>query len=168
MGSRQFSRLERNEPLFKFGPGGEFVNCLERNRLICKTSKLDPISKILAMLGDIIGTAIMPEFITNCGESESICKMIKTENPDKDISIETHEGKRTANHTPAIGDYETHGQLSVQPTLFSDDPGNSTANWHKPGNSIRTHRRSAKKRIAGKIDWQGSLFEINTRRAKSA
>jgi hypothetical protein len=105
--------------------------------------------------GDFI-TAWQPELTKPSGPQEKA----------KDV-VANSKTNSTVNSAPDAT-IEDGRVLSREPMLFPDNSRVSSRIKHKPKYRIRTYRRAAKKRFAFGPSEQGSLFELDFQRARTA
>ena len=156
MDKKRFSKDVSDEPLCKFGPGGDYVRSWPPEP-IGKTAALEnPIGKLLATIGQIISATVKPELIGEITAGYAISGPNQI-NAYKEMS---HGATRTDNATTAKSAKPGIGTGAKQ-LLFADDSGSGRRARRKPNNRIRTHRRVAKKRTYRQDNRQGTLFEDN-------
>lgn len=146
---------EKDMPVCRFGPGGDFVQDWPAGA--AKDSR-QPISSILAVIAKMLDTAITTELLQN-STIEKINLAIKnadlTVNMEDEIDVNKSD-KPDAQTTPGT---QTGRKLSEEPMLFDNDTGVVPVAGYKQNNCIRAHRRPKRKRTSFGASRQGSLFE---------
>jgi len=154
----------QNEPLCRFGPGGDFAyGWSPKNK---NTSQMpgNPLSRILETITQLIMDVLGPDFASYKTPPAN------TKNQTHNILNLKGNLKYADNqiNPPANAIIKLHSKVQCQPMLFSDDSRISIKTANKPKHRIRTHRRTAKKRVSVGITGQGTLFEDNVKSAKTA
>lgn len=165
----RFRKLNDDIPLCKFGPGGDYVNTFNASTSPKPAEKESPLGQVLTAIAEIIGATVHPEILT-----EIACALPAAYEPQKPVS-ETHDhqekpedGVRKANHTQTTQNTLPSGKLSKEPMLFGDDWGTGSKLKYQPNHRVRTHRRASRKKAAGPVHRQGTLFAINQVGRKTA
>ena len=146
-------------PICKFGPGGEYVSFLPKEYAEI-ASPNNPLAKALEKIAKIMGTPIK-------SVSPVSLKPVKIYSMEEQGESEPNT-KSIACIAASVGNSQADSKLSKQQSLFSVDAGACRAGGNKPAYRIRAYRRPARKRTAGKIGRQGTLFDDNLVRAKTA
>ena len=156
----RFSQSQDDQPLCKFGPGGDYLTNwpAEDNLQENVEPQLNPIGKILSTIADMVGATLDPEILEEMTRHADIEGPVTITIGKEDI---TDEKTNKGHNTQAACRPETSGPVRKQTMLFSDDWRTGPAAGRKQANRVRTHRRPAKKRSNYKIKGQGTLFEIN-------
>ena len=168
MHDRRKMMAEEDLPLCRFGPGGDFTTDYTAELGEMPMPQINGVSKVLSTIANMIGAAIYPQ----SGEKTlavSLAMVSETEfhrsegtfNADRET---TYEAAFTATNANVTG----LGKISKEPMLFGNDKGISIGNGHKPKHRLRTSRRPSKTRTGLRIAGQGTLFEINRERARTA
>ncbi len=155
----------RDEPICKFGPGGDYVRTWSGKA----AGKADPVGavenplrKVLERLADIIGANIKIQSVSGVrvdGPREIGAREIVSEEREEDhVAADNESGTGNAE---TIGDTGAHPAVRAEPLLFADDSRVSSGSRRKSNYRIRAHRKTARKRAAQKIDGQGTLFETD-------
>ncbi len=155
----------RDEPICKFGPGGDYVRTWPPKT----AGKADPagtvenpLRKVLERLADIIGANVNIASISGVqvdGPHQIAAREIVSEEREED-HVATDNKSGTGN-AETIGDTQAHPAVRAEPLLFADDSRISSGGRRKSNYRIRAHRKTARKRAAKKIDGQGTLFETD-------
>lgn len=161
-------------PLCKFGPGGDFTSQYDSEKPAeSPAGGISPLGKVLNLIAEVIGAAVQPEILT-----EIACALPPVDLQINADSLLSSQENCPDDQTSLLGQFTSKPQatssltanrsLTGQPMLFSNDWRISPGPQHKPGHRIRTHRRTARKKDAHAVHRQGSLFETNTGRRKTA
>lgn len=153
-----------NEPICKFGPGGDYVSVWPGRRTSLPVSQTSRLTRLLGTIAEMLGTAIQAEFCP----SDSNVPAVDTAIFRKDGPLSEHEGICNRRYAPTNKAAKGPGGLRTQPLLFGDDAGIGRRARHKTQHRIRTHRRFATKRSAHSLPRQGSLFEADRRSKRIA
>ena len=160
---------ESNQPLCRFGPGGDFVSEWPAGAQILD-NHAGGLTKVLNSISDIITgllgsqpdeTTLISNEIKGC-DATTPCRKEESEYAIEHTDIEN----RT--YTPTITIIKGNRRFPGKQMLFADDWRAGSGNENKPKHHIRTHRRTAKKRPSGSLPGQGSLFETDFKGAKTA
>ena len=150
------------EPLCTFGPGGDFVaHWQPEGTETCEWS--NPLTRLLAATVEIFAVLLGLRRSVAFGPNE-LTDGYKENIVHADQNSEAHG---TANSSPASASADG-GAFSGEPMLFPNVGRDGVRIEPKPKHRIRTYRRAAKKRIAHDFAGQGSLFEVDFHRAKTA
>ncbi len=156
----------RDEPICKFGPGGDYVRQWP-GKAAGKGEPVgaveNPLRKVLDRLADIIGTTVNIASLSGIdveGPQEiGACEIVNEEEREENhVAADNESGTGNAE---TIRDTQAHPAVRAEPLLFADDSRVGAGGRRKSNHRIRAHRRTAKKRAAQKIDGQGTLFEID-------
>lgn len=155
----------RDEPICKFGPGGDYVRTWPPKA----AGKADgvgaaenPLRKVLERLADIIGANVNIASISGIGvdgpQEIAACQIVNEEREEDHVATGNESGTGNAE---TIGDAQAHPAVRAEPLLFADDSRAGSGGRRKSNYRIRAHRKTARKRAAQKIDGQGTLFETD-------
>ncbi len=147
------SGKNKNEPVCRFGPGGDFVSEWPPQDLQAPQLSKKYVSKLFSSLNVIITALLGSELNTT-----------SKENSEYVVETTAGEPAYSAPNTVAKSD----SRFSGQSMLFPDDSRIGLADAHKPKHRIRAYHRAAKKRPAISFADQGSLFEADFKSAKTA
>jgi len=161
-------------PLCQFGPGGDFTSQYDSEKPASPAADgISPLGKVLNLIAEVIGATVQPEILT-----EIACALPPFDLQNGANSIMSSEESCPDDQTALVGKYanqpqttsslKTNRPLAGQPMLFSNDWRIGPGAQHKPGHRLRTHRRTARKKAADAVHRQGSLFETNGCRRKTA
>jgi hypothetical protein len=159
------------QPLCKFGPGGDFVHEMSPKQALPTVPRHEnPLGKVLEIIGEMIGAAIGPELLLD-----------QPKQPEKEFNKQTILVEKTKHENNQSGfDYyhpqttgRTQGNRGVlcQAMLFADDGRDRTLSGRKTTHRIRAHRRTSRKRIDRNIregQGSGSLFTAYETSKKTA
>lgn len=149
------------QPLCKFGPGGDFVQELSENDALPGASiQENPLGKVLEIIAEMIGAAIGPELLLDQPQQQ-----------DNGFNKQTFLAEKTKHeniqsgfdyyHTQAAGRIKGNRCVSNQAMLFADDGRVGTFSGRKTPHRIRAYRRTARKRtdrVAVQRQSSGTLF----------
>ena len=145
--------IHRIDPVCRFGPGGDFVSTWPCNPEDYLRQPQSPLTKLLYSIAKMVGVqADIERNNYSIGE-------------DENESVQT--GSRRVD-APANTNPQDNNEFCGQILLFADDRRACGRAEHKPKHRVRAHRRAAKKRPALRIAAQGSLFEADSKSAKTA
>jgi hypothetical protein len=163
---RPDTNFEYLGPICKFGPGGEYVSNWPAVPLYNATPQDNPLARVLDTIARMVGLSPTQSLAlqTRRAHDPQIQKLIQKRREKNERAAKQNSPAYAAPIT-VVGD---DGPFSGKPTLFSDDTGTGFAPQHKPNHRIRASRRPARKRFAGGMLKQGSLFETHLARAKTA
>lgn len=140
---------KQNEPICRFGPGGDFVWVWPRERLVSPQAEAGGLGRLLGRLNEIMFKLL--------GSEEDKSEYV---NENSKADSETYAASATV--------IRANRQLQREPMLFSDDWGAGVGTGSKPKHRVRTHRRASKKRPSLRVWGQGSLFDADLRSARTA
>ena len=166
MVSNRFNN-EINEPLCKFGPGGDFVTNWPEGSYKRRERIDNPLGRVLEAIADIIGATVKPELISEITQKTDIKRLINANTEREDITSAAEESSG-ANHAETTGGAEADSTIRGEPMLFADDRGTCRRVRRKPNHRIRTYHRASKKRTADKFDGQGTLFDLDAQSQSAA
>jgi hypothetical protein len=150
---------EKDMPVCRFGPGGDFVVDWPAPSAACAASVgANPIGKVLETIAKIIGNVKTAELLKNSNTDEisfALTNIEKTENLEDVIDFNQSD-EPDAQTAPGA---QTGRKLSEEPMLFDNASGAGRPVRHKPVNGVRAHRRPKRKRASFSTVRQGSLFE---------
>jgi len=138
---------EQNQPLCKFGPGGDFVSCWPGSAGIVPAEKPGGIAESLV---EII-TALLAGRLEPAGSSEA-------QNRRPILKYELTHAKNQLSTT--AGNVR---KIPSQQLLFPDNSGTSRAAGHRHKHRLRPHRTASRRKFA-----QHTLFETSFKTAKTA
>ena len=169
MNKNRFSGNKNDQPLCKFGPGGDFISSWPPGRASAIRQGPNPLRKILETIADIIGATVNPELISQLQAQANIQarQLVKNEAIEERISSAQTRADQT-DHAATVRRPAANRQLRGETMLFGDNWRTGRRAKRKPTNRIRAHRRTAKKRTRQKIAGQGTLFEVNAQSQSAA
>ncbi len=155
----------RDEPICKFGPGGDYVRTWSPKT----TGKGDPVGavenplrRVLERLADIIGANVNMASVSGIGvegpREIGACEIVNEEREEDQVAA---DNESPTGNAETIGDAGAHPAVRAEPLLFADDSRVGSGGRRKSNYRIRAHRKTARKRAAPKIDGQGTLFETD-------
>jgi len=161
---------EQNEPVCRFGPGGDFVSFWPPRHSASRKAVPNSLALLLERLAKIINAKLTPDFdasadspkITHQPQPLTLAEKGKLEYEVK------HAKSEKPTNTATISVINSNCDLQDQPLLFPDDRRVGISTGHKPKHRIRTYRRTSKKKAPVQLSGQGSLFETDLRCAKTA
>jgi len=168
-----------NVPVCRFGPGGDYVNDWPVKKNQPPVPESNPLGKVLALIADVMGTAISGELMIQAQDKPYVgtggkVKQIQvdTQKPNnskltKEKSDPTDEPDHT-NYTTTTAGAKDSCPVTKEPMLFTDDCRGSRGAKRKPHHRIRAYRRTGRKRPARKIQGQASLFEVDAQSQSAA
>jgi hypothetical protein len=168
----RFKDKRMDVPLCKFGPGGDYTNELHADQFgqsLPPDEAVSPLGKVLYAIADIIGVTVQPEMLM-----EIACALpIEDQTPAAPHKETVQDGQpdtqpAVRRHPQTTSGSGANWKLSKEPLLFCNDWGTGPDTSHKSTHRVRTHRRPARKKAAGPIHGQGSLFEADRKRRKTA
>ena len=164
---------EFDMPVCRFGPGGDYVNDWPGAKTQSPNQGPNPLSKVLAMIADVMGTTVSgelmiqeqtPLYISAAGTPKK--SQADIEGPtDNHLLREKQSGAANKpDHTsnaPSTAGTKSDSPTAAESMLFADDSRSSRAAKHKPHHRIRAYRRTPRKRTPRPVEGQGTLFEVN-------
>ena len=166
MVSNRFNN-ESNEPLCKFGPGGDFVTNWPEGNYKRRERIDNPLGRVLGAIADIIGATVKPELISELTHKPDIKRLINANTESEDKASAAPKTSQP-NHAETISGTKADSTIRGEPMLFADDRGTGRRVRRKPNHRIRAHRRTAKKRSSDKSSGQGTLFDLNAKSQSAA
>jgi len=166
---KRFSQTNKGAPLCKFGPGGDYVDEWDAPSVLGPQPKESHLGQVLTVIAELIGATVQPEMLTEIACVLPVEAEIEKPLPKK-ISFQENatDGSQHTNHAQATRNATAGRKLSKEPMLFCDDWGAGGGAKHQPNHRIRTHRRASRKRTAGSVNGQGTLFTIDQLGRKTA
>jgi len=155
-----------NVPVCRFGPGGDYVNDWPVKKTRPPVPESNPLGKVLALIADVIGTAISGELMIQSKAPTEPRRMDNNIQRDKN-SDPTDEPDHT-NYTASTAGAKDGSPVAAEPMLFADDSRGRRGAKRKPHHRIRAYRRTSRKRPARKIQGQATLFEVDTQSQSAA
>ena len=153
---KRFIQTNKNTPLCKFGPGGDYVSEWDAANIAPAEHKETHLGQVLNVIAEIIGATVQPEILT-----EIACALPVGNNSKTPLSSNQEnkvDGSEDTNHTKTAGNTSTSRKLLEEPMLFSDDWGTGGGTKRKPSHGVRAHRRAARKKSHRAVERQGTLF----------
>ena len=154
-----------DEPICMFGPGGDYVRAWPSKtagKADAAPAPENPLRKVLESLADIIGATVniasIPGIRVEGPQEVGACEIVNEEREENHLATDNESGTGDAETT---GDTHAHPAVRAEPLLFADDSRISSGVRRKSNYRIRAHRKTARKRVAQKIDGQGTLFETD-------
>ena len=155
----------RDEPICKFGPGGDYVRVWPGKaggKGDAVGAVENPLRKVLERLADIIGATVNIASVSGVGvegpQEIGACEIVNETKEENHVAADNESGTGNAE---TIRDTQAHPAVRAEPLLFADDSRVGAGVRRKSNYRIRAHRKTARKRAAQKIDGQGTLFEID-------
>jgi hypothetical protein len=157
---------DKNFPVCRFGPGGDFVEDYWPDKTESKVVR-QPIGSVLKAITKMLDTVILEELLQN-STIEKINLAINGAQLTADLENEIDIDKSDEFDAPPVAGLEADRQLQKEPLLFDNASGTGAIVRYKPADSIRARRGSKRKRTAFSAPWQGSLFESYPQSTKVA
>ncbi len=155
----------RDEPICKFGPGGDYVRTWSpktAGKADAVGAVENPFRKVLERLADIIGATVNIASLSGIGvegpQEIGACEIVNETKEENHVAADNESGTGNAE---TIRDTQAHPAVRAEPLLFADDSRVGAGVRRKSNHRIRAHRKTARKRAAQKIDGQGTLFETD-------
>lgn len=160
-------KYDPNEPLCKFGPGGDFVSFWPPK----PGMRPSPLTELLNKLVPLVKAAPAQQPQTHkpeiAGKPTEHQQHIISPKEEFEHAAKHDAGSKTTDPAPATI-IKRDNIFAGQPMLFPDDSRTRRRVGHKSKHRVRTHRRNAKKELTAGLAGQGSLFEANFKSAKTA
>jgi hypothetical protein len=163
-------RNERFEPVCKFGPGGDFVSVWPPESYGLAQPSANSLTKLLARLSGMIGKLLGSEaFGVPAGPTGAyeVAEGIPSGKGDMDYAGKDFNVDEPG-YAAAATVTASNRLFSGEAMLFADDWRTGGRAGRKPKHHIRTYRRTAKQRTAVSAGGQGTLFELDFKRARTA
>jgi hypothetical protein len=166
MNSRFEDGQKDNNPLCRFGPGGDYIAEWKAEN---EFGEGNALSKVLEALGSIVAmmAGVEPRGIqshkTNLNGGQ-----LQDNGHTSGFKFKLHNFKSGKINAKANSNTKVGKMLPGEQMLFADDSGAVKDTGYKPKHSIRTYHGASKKRTN---DWnfgQGSLFDDKHRSARTA
>ncbi len=158
-------RIGRIEPACKFGPGGEYLSVWPVSPPPCVDPSAGHLTRVLASVAEIVGvlsgTRRTSSVIAPSDQPVSGCQEKTTDAAERDRHHRRFD-PQAASGAPA------HRRFPRQSLLFPDDSRVSGETESESKHRVRAPKRAAKKIVAHNFPGQGSLFEIDVPRTKTA
>jgi hypothetical protein len=164
----------RIDPVCKFGPGGDYSVVWPPGSPSGHDLSAGALTRFLASLADIAGVvsgvargrrvAAMDEGII----AEPLMETLSNAAEIIRIDGSPIDEIGTAFDAPTGANAPTRRFLLRQSVLFADDKRTRPGDEHQPKHRVRTPRRTAKKRLDLDLPGQGTLFEIDLPRLRTA
>jgi hypothetical protein len=145
-----------NDPLCRFGPGGEFIWHWPGDEILFADKPLqNELSKVLARLKEIISGALRSEKTKEIAAGQNL---IQSSAGSKETGYGNEETRFRQPHaaTSAVASCDIRipsGQL-----LFADDWRAGKVAEYKPKHRVRAYKPASKKRPSYELLGQGTLF----------
>jgi hypothetical protein len=160
---------QQDEPLCKFGPGGDFTYVWQPEipeSSISSSWLVKLLTSVVEVIAVLIGLKRHGPYVH-----------LRNDFSSNELTVSCKEHVKNAFENPTALDTdntsptpvaEVGGLLSKDPLLFPDLGRNGIRIKHKPKHRIRTYHRTAKKRVAISSSKQSSLFESQFKSARTA
>lgn len=157
-----------NEPLCKFGPGGDFLSVWRPE--LPESREQNCIEKLFASTIEIAAVLL------GYGRTNPYVALINTSGTgeptlhhkeDKKDAVKFNRIRHPA-HAASARITPDDSRISAEPMLFPDVGRNGSSIKHQPKHRIRTYQRTPRKRTAVRFVQQGSLFEGQFKSSKIA
>ena len=163
---KRFDNSDNENPLCRFGPGGEFVTDWPLKKTNLADSASNPLAKVLVTIAEMIGATINPELLNEIEgpydiENEHLNEM-------KEKSSGAGQQYNRTDHAASTAGSQSNWLVSGEPMLFANDSRGSQAVKRKPKYRIRAPHRTPKKRVHRQIAGQGTLFETYDKSTSAA
>ena len=151
---------EWQEPLCKFGPGGEFVAAWQP-RLAEDSALLNPLTRLLAAAVEIAAVVLGLRRTSAFVQFGNISRAEEPADNHTEKIRNAIEHSRTfgATDPPAAPVIKDGRRFSRESLLFPDVRRNGRRAEDKPKHHIRAYRGAAKKGAAVRLFKQGTLFD---------
>ncbi len=164
------NKNEHNEPVCRFGPGGDFISDWPPEALDSPPGSRNGLTKLLGSIAEIITTVLGSEYDAATVMSRDIDRFkghFQYREERFDYAVKNIKTDKPADTTPTTV-IKSNRRVHEQPMLFADDWRVGLRAGHKPKHRIRAYRRAAKKSPSLRLRGQGSLFETDFKSAKTA
>ena len=160
-------RIGRIEPVCKFGPGGEYLSVWPPGRVQEDDLSAGHVTRLLESLGEIIGVLSGSRCVRASTPAMSNNNPVATPKETSPDAAARHRPHRRFNPETAPGAAAYRG-FPREPMLFPDDSRTGEPIEPQPQHGVRAPRRTPKIIAALDLPGQGTFFEIDAPRAKSA
>lgn len=160
-----------NQPLCKFGPGGEFVSIWPGGPERAAHSDTSLPGRLLSFVTDIMPTllgAAPAGVLSDPQNGTPPSRGLSRRKEKTGYEIRPDDKPHQSLNAPTASTFEDDSHFSGQQLLFADNCGAGLRIGRKPKHNIRAHRTASRKRLAFRIAGQGSLFEPDFKGAKTA
>ena len=164
---------EFDVPVCRFGPGGDYINDWPGAKTQPPNQGPNPLSKVLAMIADVMGTTVSgelmiqeqtPFYISMAGTPNKTQADIERPTDDHLLREKQSGAPNKPDHTsnaPSTTGSKSDSRPAAESMLFADDSRSCSGAKHKPHHRIRAYRRAPRKRTPRRVEGQGTLFEVN-------
>ncbi len=160
-----------NQPLCKFGPGGEFVSIWPPRAEKPALSGASLFGRLLSFVTDVVPTLVgaAPSGVLSDPQSSTPFSNGPSRRKEKTgYEIRPDSKPKQSRNAPTASTVEDNSGFPRQQLLFADNCRAGLRIGHKPKHNIRAHRAASRKRLAFRVTGQGSLFEPDFKGAKTA
>ena len=164
------NKNEYNEPVCRFGPGGNFISDWPGEVLDSPPGSGNGLTKLLGSIAEVITTVLGSEYEASTvmsGDIDRFKDQIQCREEKFDYAVKTINAEKPADPAPTTV-IKSNRRVHEQSMLFADDWRVGVRVEHKPKHRIRAYRRAAKKSLPLQPTRQGSLFETDFKSAKTA
>ena len=155
-----------DEPVCRFGPGGDFISVWPGESSGLSQSAPNSLTKVLSSIAEIIATMLGPEPHASSAISGYAEKDFAEEGKKK-YGRKDSKAESTAD-TASATIIKSDSFISDEPKLFADDRRISIRDVHKQKHRIRAYRRASKKRTTFRSAGQGTLFKADFKCTRTA
>ena len=153
------------DSLCQFGPGGDFAFPLSSDQAPLQQNAFAGLGwALLGMVGAVFGLYEGEDLAT----SDFDKKTSLHGNCKEPAHAELNTRSVSSSHAASTSNTGGHILFPAEPWLFPDDGRASTRVGPKPKHRVRTYGRTPRKRIPHDLPGQGTLFEVDFTRARTA
>ncbi len=160
---------EQNEPICRFGPGGDFISVWPGKSSDSISSKPNSLNKALGSIAELVALMLGSEpegiSISRAGIQTNARRIFFAK---EKLKYASNNKPKAAVNSATTSVTKNDSKFRDEPMLFADDSRISINTGNKPKHRIRTYKRTAKKRSSISIPGQGSLFEVDVKSARTA
>ncbi|MBN2456265.1 MAG: hypothetical protein JXB29_07005 [Sedimentisphaerales bacterium] len=167
MNNRLFEKIS---PICKFGPGGDFVTLWMPEWVTPLSRSPNFLRKMFNLLDELTDAVFAGEYAKNLEEfiPAQGCINQKADPCEKKAYASPNSFTACRGYCPSITNMKTHRLLLEQKLLFADNGRINISNGHKPKHRIGTHHRTPRKRHAFNLSRECTLFEVDSKNARTA
>ncbi len=158
-------KARRLDSLCQFGPGGDFAFAWSSDQSPIQRNAFAGLGQaLLGMVGAVFGLYGDKDLAISDFDSKTSLRGGRKEPAHAELNAHTV----CSSHAASTADSRSHIRFPAESRLFPDDGGAGTRIDPKPKHRVRTHGRTPRKRISHDVPGQGTLFEVDFPRARTA
>ncbi len=159
-----------NSPLCRFGPGGDYTSLWPTANDASEPREGSSLTALLKSLGELVALCMgAPVGSLQAGRSDARSLIARIRFPKERINNVKSDSTATRSSDAATNaSAQIHRQHQAKQMLLPYDGGTGKQAGSQPKHRVRAHRGASKKRAAVGFTGQGTLFDSDTRSARTA